>query len=86
MSLIEFNKNRFSWNNNLVDFFDFDTSFNADFFNMEKSLPAMNVKEHENDFEITMNDDILEVSTEKSKEEEDYNFKEFNYRSSTRLL
>lgn len=104
MSLIKFNKNRFPWNNNLVDFFDCDTLFNDDFFNMEKSLPAMNVKEHENnfeielaspgfekkDFEITMNDDILEVSAEKSKEEEDkdddYTRKEFNYRSFRRSL
>lgn len=104
MSLIKFNKNRFPWNNNLVDFFDRDTLFNDDFFNMEKSLPAMNVKEHETDFEIElaspgfekkdfeiiMNDDILEVSAEKSKEEEekddDYTRKEFNYRSFKRSL
>ncbi|MFS4491263.1 Hsp20/alpha crystallin family protein [Maribacter sp. 2308TA10-17] len=104
MSLIKFNKNRFPWNNNLVDFFDRDSLFNDDFFNMEKSVPAMNVKEHENDFEIelaspgfdkkdfeiTMNDDILEVSAEKSKEEEekddDYTRKEFNYRSFRRSL
>jgi len=104
MSLIKFNKNRFPWNNNLVDFFDRDTLFNDDFFNMEKSLPAMNVKEHDDDFEIelaspgfdkkdfeiTMNNDILEVSAEKSAEEEeqedDYTRKEFNYRSFRRSL
>lgn len=85
MSLIKFNKNRFPWNNNLVDFFDRDLLFNDDFFNTEKSLPAMNVMEHEHDFEIelaapgfekkdfeiTMNGDILEVSAEKSAAEED---------------
>lgn len=104
MSLIKFNKNRFPWNNNLVDFFDRDTLFNDDFFNMEKSLPAMNVKEHDDDFEIelaspgfdkkdfeiTMNNDILEVSAEKSaaeeEQEDDYTRKEFNYRSFRRSL
>ena len=104
MSLIKFNRNQFPWNNNLVDFFNRDSLFNDDFFNTEKSLPAMNVKEHQkdfeielaspgfkkNDFEITINDDILEVSAEKSKEEEekgdDYTRKEFNYQSFKRLL
>jgi len=64
----------------------------------------MNVKEHDTNveielaslgfekknFEITMNDDILEVSAEKRKEEEEsedeYTRKEFNYRSFRRSL
>lgn len=64
----------------------------------------MNVKEHDTNFEIelaslgfekkafeiTMNDDILEVSAEKRKEEEEsedeYTRKEFNYRSFRRPL
>jgi len=104
MSLIKFNKNRFPWNSDLVDFFDRDNLFNDDFFNLEKSLPAMNVKEHDDDFEIelaspgfekkdfkiTMNDDILEVSAEKSaaeeEKEDDYTRKEFNYRAFRRAL
>lgn len=104
MSLIKFNKNRFPFNNGLGDLFDRDSLFDNDFFNLEKSLPAMNVKEHDNDFEIelaspgfekkdfeiTMNDDILEVSAEKSEEEEekedDYTRQEFNYRSFRRSL
>ncbi|MFS4447973.1 Hsp20/alpha crystallin family protein [Maribacter sp. 2307UL18-2] len=104
MSLIKFNKNRFPWNSNLVDFFDRDDLFHSDFFNLEKSLPAMNVKEHDDgfeielaspgfekkDFEITMNDDILEVSAVKNEEEEEqndaYTRKEFNYRSFRRSL
>ncbi|WP_273568510.1 Hsp20/alpha crystallin family protein [Maribacter halichondriae] len=99
MSLIKFNKSGFPWSNNLVDLFDRDAIFDEDFFNLEESTPAMNVKEHENDFEIelaspgfekkdfeiTMKDDVLEVSAKKSKEEEekddDYTRKEFNYRS-----
>ncbi|MFS4467866.1 Hsp20/alpha crystallin family protein [Maribacter sp. 2210JD10-5] len=104
MSLIKFNKNRFPFNNSLSDFFDRDSFFDDDFFNLEKSMPAMNVKEHEDDFEIelaspgfnkkdfeiTMKDDVLEVSAQKSEEEEekddDYTRKEFNYRSFRRSL
>ncbi len=104
MSLMKFNKNRLPWSNDLVDFFERDTLFNHDFFNLEKSLPAMNVKEHDNDFEIelaspgfekkdfeiTLNEDVLEISAEKSREEEekedDYTRKEFNYRSFRRSL
>ncbi len=104
MSLIKFNKGRFPWNNDLVDFFDRDTIFDRDFFNFEKSLPAINVKEHEDDFEIelaspgfnkkdfeiTMKDDVLEVSAQKSdedsEEDKDYTRKEFNYRSFRRSL
>lgn len=85
MSLIKFNKNRFPFNSGLVDFFDRDSFFDESFFNLEKSVPAMNVKEHENDFEIelaspgfnkddfeiTMKDDVLEVAASKSQEEEE---------------
>lgn len=64
----------------------------------------MNVKEHDNDFEIelaspgfnkkdfeiTMKDDILEISAQKDEEEEvkedAYTRKEFNYRSFRRAL
>lgn len=104
MSLIKFNGTRFPWNENLSDFFNRDTFVNDDFFNLEKSLPAMNVKEHDDDFEIelaapgfdkkdfeiTMRDDILEVSAQKTKEEtekdEDYTRKEFNYNSFKRTM
>jgi len=104
MSLVKFNRNVFPWNKGLIDFFDQDTLFNDDFFNLEKSFPAMNVKEHDkdfeielaspgfekNDFEITMNDDVLEVSAQKNVEEEekenDYTRKEFNYRAFRRSL
>ncbi|PWL37662.1 heat-shock protein [Flagellimonas aquimarina] len=104
MSLIKFNGNRFPWNENLSDFFNRDTFVNDDFFNLEKSLPAMNVKEHDDDFEIelaapgfdkkdfeiTMREDVLEVSAQKTKEEtekdEDYARKEFNYNSFKRTM
>lgn len=104
MSLVKFNSNRWPWNYGLTEFFERGNGFDNDFFNLEKSLPAMNVKEHEHDFEIelaspgfdkkdfeiTMKDDVLEVSAQKSKEEEekedDYTRKEFNYRSFRRSL
>ncbi len=104
MSLIKFNRNRFPWKNDLTNFFDDDTIFNDDFFNMEKSLPAMNVKEvgnrfelelaapgfNKDDFKITLDNDVLEVSADKTAEEEttenDYARREFNYRSFRRAL
>lgn len=104
MSLIKFNGPRFPWNENLSDFFNRDAFVNDDFFNLEKSLPAMNIKEHDDDFEIelaapgfdkkdfeiTMRDDILEVSAQKTKEEtekdEDYTRKEFNYNCFKRTM
>ena len=83
MSLVKLSGKRFPWNESLVDFFNRDTFIDDDFFNLEKSLPSMNVKEHDDDFEIelaapgfdkkdfniTMKDDLLAVSALKSKEE-----------------
>jgi len=85
MSLVKFNNNRWPWNYGLTDFFENNVGFDDDFFNLEKSVPAMNVKEHEDDFEIelaspgfekkdfeiTLKDDILEVSAEKKAEQEE---------------
>ena len=102
MSLIKFNRNRLPWNNDLVNFFDRDDFLDNDYFKRESLLPPMNVKETENDFEIElaspcfdkkdfeimMEDDVLEVSAEKIDEEndDDYTRKEFNYRSFRRTL
>ncbi len=83
MSLIKFNRPRFPWNESLQDFFNQDTFINDDFFNLEKTMPSMNIKEHDDDFEIelaapgfekkdfkiTMKDDVLEVSAERKEEE-----------------
>ena len=88
MSLTKFNKrNRlFPWNNeNLRSFFTSDNFFENDFFNDYDLMPAMNVKEHENefeiefaipgfdkkDFEITIDGDVLMVSGEKKTEAEE---------------
>lgn len=104
MSLIRFSGNQFPWNENLADFFNRDTFVNDDFFNLEKSLPAMNIKEHQDDFEIelavpgfdkkdfqiSMKDDLLEVSAQKSneqvEEDESYTRKEFNYNRFKRTM
>lgn len=84
MSLIKFNRNRFPWKNDLTNFFDDDTIFNDDFFNVERSLPAMNVKDagdrfelelaapgfDKEDFKIALDHDVLEISAEKRGEGE----------------
>jgi len=108
MSLIKFNnRNRLfpSWNNdNLKSFLSNDNFFNNDFFEEDSLMPAMNVKEHNEDFEIefaapgfskkdfevTIDDNILNVCGEKKKETEekddDYTRKEFSYNSFKRSL
>ncbi len=104
MSLIKFNRPKFPWSENLIDFFDQDTFLNDDFFNLEKSMPSMNVIEHDGDFEIelaapgfekkdfeiSMNEDLLEVSAKKEEEQtdkkEDYTRREFSYNSFKRTM
>jgi len=89
MSLIKFNnRNRLfpSWNNdNLKTFLSTDDFFANDFFEEDSLMPAMNVKEHDEDFEIefaapgftkkdfevTIDADILNVCGEKKKEKEE---------------
>ena len=89
MSLIKFNnRNRLfpSWNNDsLKGFFGNDDFFSNDFFEEDSLMPAMNVKEHEKDFEIefaapgfskkdfevTINGNILNVCGEKKNESEE---------------
>ncbi|MEA1785194.1 Hsp20/alpha crystallin family protein [Arenibacter sp. GZD96] len=81
MTLIKFNKNLFPWNTGLTDFMERDDFFNDDFYNLERSLPAMNVTEHpenfeielaspgfeKKDFEITLKDHVLEVAANKDE-------------------
>lgn len=105
MSLVKSKKQRFPWmNGGLARSFGLDDLFDDDFFTSERKLPAMNVKEHEDDFEIefavpgfakedfevSLENDLLFVSAEKSKEEiedeDDYTRKEFNYSSFYRTL
>lgn len=108
MSLIKFNnRNRLfpSWNNDsLKNFLSSDEFFNNDFFEENSLMPAMNVKEHDkdfeiefaapgfskNDFEVTIEDNILNVCGEKKHEEEEneegYTRKEFSYNSFKRSL
>lgn len=94
MSLIKFkNRSRLfpSWTNDTFDrLLNVDDIFNSDFFEENSLMPAMNVIEHEDDFEIefaapgfskkdfvvTIEDNILHVNGEKKKEVEE---KEENY-------
>ena len=108
MSLIKFNKrNRLHpWTNEgLKSFLSDDDFFKNDFFLEEDSMmPAMNVIEHDNDFEIefaapgftkkdfevTIDDNVLNIRGEKKKEheekDEDYKRREFSYSSFKRSL
>lgn len=107
MSLIKFNnRNRlFPWDNaSLKDFLSTDAFFNDNFFSEDGLMPAMNVKEHENDFEIefaapgfskedfevSIEDNVLHVVGEKKQEHEDkdkdYMRKEFNYSAFKRSM
>lgn len=105
MSLVKSKKQRFPWmNGGLTKSFGLNDLFEDDFFTSERKLPAMNVKEHDDDFEIefaipgfskedfevSMENDLLYVSAEKSLEdiedEDDYTRKEFNYSSFQRTL
>lgn len=100
------------WNNNffpfggesLRNFLNFDDPFIGDFLEEDSLLPAVNVKEHKNDyaiefaapgftkkdFEVSIEDNVLHVTGEKSEEQEekDENFmrKEFSYNSFRRSL
>jgi len=89
MSLIKINnRNRLfpSWNNDsLKSFLSSDDFFNNDFFEEDSLMPAMNVKEHDDefeiefaapgfsnkDFEVTIYDNILNVCGEKKTELEE---------------
>jgi HSP20 family protein len=108
MSLIKFNNRKRlfpSWtNDSLKSFLSSDDFFNNDFFDEDSLMPAMNVKEHKDDFEIefaapgfskkdfevTIDDNILNICGEKKHEveekEEDYTRKEFSYNSFKRSL
>ena len=87
MSLIKFNnRNRlFPWNNdNLKSFLSSDNFFENDFFEEDALMPAMNIIEHDQDFEIEfaapgfdkkdfeviINGDMLNVSGEKKTKAE----------------
>ncbi|OED42623.1 heat-shock protein [Flavobacteriaceae bacterium (ex Bugula neritina AB1)] len=91
MSLIKFNRNRFPlFNDKVSSWLDTNDFFSDDFFIRDKDLPAMNVKENKDDFEIelavpgfskkdievTMEDDVLHICAKQSKEEveEDENY------------
>ncbi len=88
MSLIKFNKNRFPWlHDKTPTWLDTDDFFADDFFIRERNLPAMNVKENKNDFEIelavpgfskkdievTIENDVLHICAKQEKEEVEEN-------------
>ena len=83
MSLIKFNTRRRPWlTDTMPSWFDTEELFADEFFTTGKNLPAMNVKENKNDFqielavpgfakdeiEISLEDDFLHVCAKKSEE------------------
>ncbi|WP_445957103.1 Hsp20/alpha crystallin family protein [Yeosuana sp.] len=106
MTLVKFNnRNRlFPWNIAGLPSLSTDEFFNDDFFAEDSLMPAMNIKDKKNDFEIefaapgfnkkdfevTIDDNVLHVSGEKSQEqvenEEDFTRKEFSFNSFKRSL
>lgn len=88
MTLVKFkNRNRLfpTWNSdNLNSLLSYDDFFNDDFFEADSLMPAMNVVEHDKDFEIeiaapgftkkdfeiTIDDNALHVCGKKESEEE----------------
>ena len=95
------------WTNTMLkSFFNADDFFNDDFFEEDSLMPAMNVHETEDllkvelaapgfskkDFEVTLDEDVLHISAEKSKKEEEedketgYSRREFSYNSFRRSL
>jgi HSP20 family protein len=106
MSLIKFNDRlRFPWTPSaLTNFLDADDFFNDDFFVKDNLMPAINVIEKDNefdfelaapgftknDFDITIDNNGLHLSAEKSikkeENEEGYIRKEFGYNSFKRSM
>ena len=85
MSIIKFNK-RFPWSNSaLSNFLNAEDFFNDDFFAKDSLMPAMNVKENDDnfgielaapgfskdDFEVTLDKEGLHISAEKKEEDEE---------------
>ncbi|GAA4112407.1 hypothetical protein GCM10022393_10850 [Aquimarina addita] len=84
MSLIKFNKNGFPWfNDRIANWLYTDNFFADDFYVRDRFLPAMNVKENKEDFEIelavpgfskkdievSMENDVLHICAEHSEED-----------------
>ncbi len=100
MTIVKFKKHRLPWYDNMfTDFLGTDRLLTNDFFRDDKWMPAMNIKENDEnfeielaapgfnkkDFEITIENGILHISAEKKVEkEEDFTRKEFSYTSFTR--
>ena len=99
MSLIKFNRRFPLFDQMFPEILDTDRLFNEDLILKDNFMPAINVKENENDFEIevaapgfskkdfevTITDDILTISAENKRTEEEkeetYSRQEFYYNS-----
>tara|TARA_A100000171_G_C2140425_1_gene155131 strand:- start:4792 stop:5238 length:447 start_codon:yes stop_codon:yes gene_type:complete len=88
MSLVKFNRRRVPWiNDGIANWFDTDGFFSDEFFARKANLPAMNIKENpenfevelavpgfsKKDIEVSLENDILHVCAENRKEEVEEN-------------
>ncbi len=84
MSLTRFNRRRFPWlGDRISTWLDTDSFFSDDFFTRDSDLPAMNIKENKDNFEIelavpgfskedieiSMENDLLHICAKSRKEE-----------------
>lgn len=103
--LTPWNNNFFPFDNDVVrDLLNFRDPFIGDYLDVESLMPAMNIKEDKDhfeiefaapgftkkDFEVSIEDNVLHVSGEKTikeeEKEEGFMCKEFNYNSFRRSL
>ena len=95
MSLVKFNRGQFPWHGTgLTNWLDTDDFFADDFFIRDRNLPAMNVKENidnfeiemavpgfsKKDIEVSMENDMLHIRAEHKVEEVDDDFKGYTRR------
>lgn len=98
------NNNFFPFGNEVRNLLNFKDPFIGDFLDVDSLIPAMNIKEHKNDFaiefaapgytkkdfEVSIEDNVLHVTAEKSTKEEEneegFMCKEFNYNSFRRSI
>lgn len=86
MTIVKFKKHRLPWYDNMfTDLLGTDRLLTNDFFRDDKWMPAMNIKENDEnfeielaapgfnkkDFEITIENEILHISAEKKVEKEE---------------
>ena len=90
MTLAKFKKHRLPWYDNMfTDLLGTDRLLTNDFFRDDKWMPAINIKENDENFEIELaapgfNKKDFEITIENEEIDENFTRKEFSYNSFTR--